>query len=87
VSDGAASLTGDSAAAAAELERAIALADAADMALYAAAARLQLGRLLAGERGKDLVSAAEQAMSAQGVRSPVRFATMLVPGRWRETTS
>jgi eukaryotic-like serine/threonine-protein kinase len=82
VSAGASSAAGDLQGAAASLERAIELAVAADMSLYAAAARYQLGRLLDGVRGNALVSAAEQAMRAQDVRAPARFATMLVPGHW-----
>ena len=86
VSAGASSLDGDGQAAAASLERAIESAVAADMSLYAAAARYQLGRRLGGQRGEDLVIQAERAMKAQDVRCPERFAAMLVPGQWTATT-
>jgi predicted lipid-binding transport protein (Tim44 family) len=62
--------------------RAIDLAHAAEMALYAAAARYQLGTLLGGENGAALAAAAAQAMRAQDIRMPARFASTLVPGRW-----
>ncbi len=65
------------------LRTAIDRAVAADMAGYATAARYQLGSLLGGEEGAELVARAEEAMKAQGVRVPARFAAVLVPGRWR----
>jgi serine/threonine protein kinase len=77
--------TGDAAGAEACLQRAIEGAEANDMALYAGAARLQLGRLLGGERGEALVSQAGEAMRARGVRVPERYAQMLVPGSWTAT--
>ena len=79
---GVASVTGDRDAAALSLRAAITLAEDADMRLQAAAARYQLGRLLGGQNGRDLVGRAETALSAQGVRATVRFASMLVPGRF-----
>jgi serine/threonine protein kinase len=70
-----------------DLERAIQrleLAEAAfyesDMKLYAAATRYQLGRLLGGERGKDLRTRAGEWFEAQGVRRPEAFVGMLLPG-------
>ena len=65
------------------LRSAIALALAADMAGHVAAARFQLGWLLGGEEGAELVARSEEAMREQGVRVPARFAATLVPGRWR----
>jgi hypothetical protein len=53
------------------------------MAGYATACRHQLGVLLGGDEGAHLVARAEEAMKAQGVRAPARFAGTLVPGRWR----
>ncbi len=73
---------GDRAGAIQALKTAIDRALAADMAGYATAARYQLGSLLGGEEGAELVSGAEDAMRAQGVRVPGRFAATLVPGRW-----
>jgi hypothetical protein len=66
------------------LKAAIERADAANMAGYATAVRYQLGSLLGGEEGAQLVARAEEAMKAQGVRRPSRFASTLVPGRWSD---
>ena len=74
--------SGDRAAAIATLRRAAALAEEADMSLYVAAVRHQLGLAVAGEDGAKLVTRASATMSAQEIRSPERFAAMLVPGRW-----
>jgi hypothetical protein len=82
LSAGIASVEGNRPVAAASLRRAAELADAAGMSGYAHAARHQLGLWLGGAEGKELVEKAEDAMAAQGVRAPVRFASMLVPGRW-----
>ncbi|HTB78071.1 MAG TPA: protein kinase [Polyangiaceae bacterium] len=76
---GAASADGDRAGAVEALRSAIDLAVAADMTGYANAVRHQLGSLL-GDRA--MVAQAEEAMKAQGVRVPARFAATLVPGRW-----
>jgi serine/threonine protein kinase/tetratricopeptide (TPR) repeat protein len=83
VTAAAANASGDRESAASSLRRAIDLAQAADMALYAAAARYQLGALLGGEEGAGLVASAEEAMRAQDIRVPARFAAMLVPGHWQ----
>ncbi len=64
------------------LRAAVQRAEIADMSLYAAAARHQLGLCLGGNEGARLVDEAAGAMSAQDVRAPERFAAMLVPGRW-----
>jgi eukaryotic-like serine/threonine-protein kinase len=79
----AASAEGDRSAAIAGLRSAIDLAHAASMSGYATAARYQLGSLLGGDEGRRLVLEAEEAMTAQGIRVPARFAATLVPGRWR----
>ena len=79
---------GDRARASVTLKEAATLAQAANMALYAAAARHQLGRLLGkGYGGTDLVREAEEVMRAQDVRQPARFAGMYVPGQWGAPTS
>jgi tetratricopeptide (TPR) repeat protein/predicted Ser/Thr protein kinase len=80
---GAANAEGDRAGAIAALRTAIDLALAAHMAGYATACRYQLGSLLGGEEGGELVTLAEGAMRAQGVCVPSRFAATLVPGHWR----
>jgi hypothetical protein len=51
----------------------------ADMALYAAAARRTRGRLLGGDGGKALVDAADDAMRAERIVDPERFARYLAP--------
>jgi eukaryotic-like serine/threonine-protein kinase len=53
---------------------------AADMEMYAAAARRQRGRLLGGDEGRQLVQAADSFMTGQGVKDPACIAAMLVPG-------
>jgi serine/threonine protein kinase len=79
---GVASAESDRIGAIAALKAAIERADAANMAGYATAVRYQLGSLVGGEEGAELVARAEDAMKAQGVRRPDRFASTLVPGRW-----
>ncbi len=81
----AANVEGDVAQSVSALRRAADLAKAADMSLYAAAARYQLGRLLGGTEGKRLVESSDDVMVTQEIRAPARFATMLVPGRWGES--
>jgi hypothetical protein len=61
------------------LNRAIDLAETAEMAVHAAAARHRLGSLLGGDRGTALVTNAEEAMRARGVRMPAQYARTLVP--------
>jgi hypothetical protein len=77
-----ASAVNDTAGAERELRHAITLAERAEMALHAAAARHRLGLLLGSESGKALVEEAETIMRARGVRVPARYAQMLVPGRF-----
>jgi serine/threonine protein kinase len=79
---GIAQAMGDRATAVAALGAAAQTADAADMALHAAAARLQLGRLLGGAQGAALVRDALDAMDLRGVVDPERYSAMLVPGEW-----
>ena len=54
--------------------------DRADMALYAAAARRQLGRLTGGAEGTALVAQADGVMRAAGVPRPDRLSHVLAPG-------
>jgi hypothetical protein len=81
-----AALTKNAAGAKAEalalLERAAVEADAAQMTLYAAAARHQRGLGLGGLEGGALRNAAEETMRAQDIKAPARFASMYVPGVW-----
>ena len=64
------------------LRDAIAVADAADMMIHAAAARYQLGRLLGGDEGARELQQADETMRAQDVRVPSKLANLYVPGRW-----
>ena len=73
---------GDAEAAARHLRTAIERADAANMALHAAAARYTLARLLGPDEGAAVRKDAEEAMRARDVRAPQRFVGMLLPGRW-----
>jgi serine/threonine protein kinase len=73
---------GDTAFAIESLRLAAERAQAADMSLYAAAARYQLGALVGGDQGRTLRQRAEALMHSQEIRVPARFAGMLVPGRW-----
>jgi hypothetical protein len=77
---GVAAAQGDRDVCVARLREAISAAEAADMLLHAAAARLRLGLLLGGEIGNRHASEAREWMTAQEIRAPERFAAMLVPG-------
>ena len=52
------------------------------MALHAAAARYTLGAVTAGDEGAAATEAAADVMRTKGVRVPMRYARMLLPGRW-----
>ncbi len=78
----AANAAGDRAEALDALREALARSEGADMGLHAWAAGHRLGSLLGGDEGAALVAQSEQAMRAEGVRSPGRMAGMLLPGRW-----
>lgn len=54
--------------------------EAADMALYAAAARYREGKLIGGGEGRALWTRADQWMSDQGVVNRERLVGMLAPG-------
>lgn len=54
--------------------------DAAEMALYAAAARRRLGGVIGGDEGASLIRTADEWMTAQTVRNPARMTAMLAPG-------
>jgi eukaryotic-like serine/threonine-protein kinase len=53
---------------------------AADMELYAAAARRRRGQFVGGEIGRELVVTADDWMTGQDIRDPARIAAMLAPG-------
>ena len=73
---------GDRAGAETALRAAGTSSEKADMTLYAAAARYQLGLSLGTGEGAPFLRAAEDTMREQGIRDPARFASMLVPGGW-----
>jgi tetratricopeptide (TPR) repeat protein len=54
--------------------------EAADMNLFAAAARRQLGRSRGGDEGRDLVDRADACMLAESIVNPARMADCLAPG-------
>jgi serine/threonine protein kinase len=70
---------GEDAQAAALITQAIAGFEAADMALYAAAARRRLGELVGGDRGQELTVQADESMRKQQIKNPVAFANLLMP--------
>ncbi len=80
VEAGAAMLLDDRPRATARLQAAERELEALGMALHAAATRRRLGEFAGGERGADLVAAADAWMTAQGVRNPTRLVGMLLPG-------
>ncbi|GAC1520410.1 MAG: hypothetical protein NVS3B10_21780 [Polyangiales bacterium] len=71
---------GEPAIAVSTLERAIEQLRAADMKLYAAAARSRLGALLGGDGGRAMREEARSAFVAEGVVDPERFIAMMAPG-------
>jgi eukaryotic-like serine/threonine-protein kinase len=54
--------------------------EAADMALYAAAARRRLGELRGGDEGRNLIAQSEEWMSKQQIKNPVAVTNLMAPG-------
>jgi serine/threonine protein kinase/tetratricopeptide (TPR) repeat protein len=77
---GIANQQGNRAAAVALLEKASAEFEAAEMRLYAAAARRRLGEMVGGDGGRQLVARSEEWMSKQQIKNPVRMLNLLAPG-------
>ncbi len=77
---GVAHLHGDRAGAIARLREAVPGFEQVDMLMHAAAARRQLGRLVGGDEGDELLLAADAWLRGQDVQRPDRFAAMLAPG-------
>jgi serine/threonine protein kinase/tetratricopeptide (TPR) repeat protein len=77
---GGAGLRGDLARAAELSTVAIAGFEAAQMNLYAAAARRRLGQLTSGAEGQRLMTEADAWMKAQRIKHPDRITRMLAPG-------
>ncbi len=67
-------------AALAQLEKAAALFEAADMGLFAAACRRRMGELIGGGPGGAYVAGADAWMSQREIRNPERMTAMLAPG-------
>jgi hypothetical protein len=84
---GIASVAGDHEQAVRSLRAAVELGLRAEMGLQVQAARFQLGCLLGGDAGQELVEGAAAALAAQGVRAPGRFVSMFAPGRFQPPPS
>ena len=54
--------------------------DAADMTLFAAAARWRHGELQGGDAGAEAIRSADGSMRAQGIANPGRVVDTLAPG-------
>ncbi len=67
----------------AALHDAVAKAEAAGMAMHAAAARHRLGQVLRSEEGEALGRAARSAIAAEGVRDVERWVAIYLPGAWK----
>jgi hypothetical protein len=80
----AASEAGDRTAAVEALRVAVDTAASAEMAMHATAARYRLGEMLGGAEGRDLLRAAREHMTEQGIRNPARWVSVYLPGRWEE---
>lgn len=79
---GVASVRGDEDAVRTLLARAVAGFEAADVGLYANAARRRLGEVVGGDEGRQLIQEADARMRAEAVASPERFTAMLAPGAY-----
>jgi eukaryotic-like serine/threonine-protein kinase len=66
----------------ASLRAALQRAEAAGMAMHAAAARYRLGEALGGDEGQEIVQTALLAMTTQGIQQPARWVGIYLPGRW-----
>jgi hypothetical protein len=53
------------------------------MGLYAAVSRRRLGQVLGGERGRELIAAADEWMLRQRIKKPALMTRMLAPG-WED---
>jgi eukaryotic-like serine/threonine-protein kinase len=73
-------LRGDEVGAAAALRRALGDLEAADMALWAAACRVQLGALVGGDEGQALAAAGSAWLATQAIVRPSQVVATLIPG-------
>jgi hypothetical protein len=62
------------------LEKAAGLLEAADMGLFAAAARRRMGELMGGGPGGAYMAGADAWMNQREIKNPARMTAMLVPG-------
>ncbi len=62
------------------LSEAVQIFERAEMRLYASAARRRLGEKLGGERGQQLIIAADAWMTGQKITNPEALVRMLAPG-------
>jgi hypothetical protein len=76
---GLANRAGDQERALAHLERSISGLEGCDMALHAACARRNRGRLIAGDEGAAIVDAEDRWMTEHGIVSPASIAKTLAP--------
>jgi hypothetical protein len=74
----------DPPAAIAQLDEAIAAAEAADMALHATVGRYRRAQLLGAAAGAGLLAEACASMAASNIRVPARWAGVYAPGRYPE---
>jgi hypothetical protein len=72
--------SGDRNAALSILAQSITLLETCGMQLYAAAARIRLGRLAGGPDGSAMVQAAVDFMLSQGINDPGRMTELLATG-------
>ncbi len=77
---GVASVRGDAGSAERLLADAAQRFDSADMAVFAASARRQLGQLRGGDEGRELIEQADTSMRVQLIVNPSRMASCLAPG-------
>ena len=84
---GLAAADGDTSLGARLLRDSIELADQTALGLFLHTGRWQLGRLLGGDEGVELLAKAESWMHSEGVGNPERFSGLLVPGFGRRRSA
>ncbi|MBK8253804.1 MAG: AAA family ATPase [Polyangiaceae bacterium] len=81
---GVASVEGDRVLAQHFMEEAERAYCAADMEVHIAVARIRLGQLVGGERGKSLIEEGRTRLLSHGILSPERISRMIAPGRFEK---
>ncbi len=74
---------GDREATMAALRAVLESAESANMPMHAAVARHRLGVVLGGDKGHALANSALQSLAARGIRDPLRWTAIHLPGTWR----